>query len=99
MPYEKLQLGGAQKDVLSWANHEFSLEEQAMLRNVSRLPCLFKHVALMPDAHLGKGSMVGSLSAKKKEVVQEGVGFDVGGGVRAVKTPLKSGFTASFVAI
>ena len=35
MPYEKLQLGGAQKDILSWANHEFSLEEQSMLRNVS----------------------------------------------------------------
>ena len=48
MPYEKLQIGGAQKEILSWANHEFSIEEQAMLRNVSRLPCLFKHVALMP---------------------------------------------------
>ena len=23
MSYEKLQLGGAQKEILSWANHEF----------------------------------------------------------------------------
>jgi RNA-splicing ligase RtcB len=53
MPYEKVPIGGAEHDILSWANHPFSQEEQAMLRNVSRLPCLFKHVALMPDAHLG----------------------------------------------
>jgi tRNA-splicing ligase RtcB len=91
MPYEKLQLGGAQAEVLSWANHEFSIEEQAMLRNVSRLPCLFKHVALMPDAHLGKGSMVGSVVATKEAVIPATVGVDIGCGMMAVKTPFKSG--------
>src|SRR5215216_7926908 len=91
MPYEKLQLGGAQKEVLSWANHEFSIEEQNMLCNVSRLPCLFKHVALMPDAHLGKGSMVGSVVATKEAVIPATVGVDIGCGMMAVKTPFKSG--------
>jgi len=91
VPYEKLQLGGAQKEILSWANHEFSIEEQAMLRNVSRLPCLFKHVALMPDAHLGKGSMVGSVVATKEAVIPATVGVDIGCGMMAVKTPFKSG--------
>src|SRR6187455_2050077 len=91
MPYEKLQIGGAKADVLSWANHEFSFEEQAMLRNVSRLPCLFKHVALMPDAHLGKGSMVGSVIATKEAVIPATVGVDIGCGMMAVKTPFKSG--------
>jgi len=91
MPYEKLQLGGAQKEILSWANHEFSIEEQNMLRNVSRLPCLFKHVALMPDAHLGKGSMVGSVVATKEAVIPATVGVDIGCGMMAVKTPFKSG--------
>jgi tRNA-splicing ligase RtcB len=91
MPYEKLQLGGAQAEVLSWANHEFSIEEQAMLRNVSRLPCLLKHVALMPDAHLGKGSMVGSVVATKEAVIPATVGVDIGCGMMAVKTPFKSG--------
>src|SRR6201988_472533 len=91
MPYEKLQLGGAQKDILSWANHEFSIEEQSMLRSVSRLPCLFKHVALMPDAHLGKGSMVGSVVATKEAVIPATVGVDIGCGMMAVKTPFKSG--------
>ena len=37
MPYQKLAIGGAAHDVLSWANHDFSIEEQSMLRNVSRL--------------------------------------------------------------
>lgn len=90
MPYEKLTIGGAQHDVLSWANHEFSIEEQNMLRNVSRLPCLFKHVALMPDAHLGVGSMVGSVIATKEAVIPATVGVDIGCGMMALKTPFKS---------
>src|SRR5262249_32231569 len=94
MSYEKLQLSGAQHDILSWANHEFSIEEQAMLRNVSRLPCLFKHVALMPDAHLGKGSMVGSVVATKDAVIPATVGVDIGCGMMAGKTPFKSALLA-----
>ena len=91
MSYKKLTIGGAQQDILSWANHDFSIEEQSMLRNVSRLPCLFKHVALMPDAHLGKGSMVGSVVATKDAVIPATVGVDIGCGMMAVKTPFKSG--------
>src|SRR5881394_318614 len=91
MPYKKLTIGGAKQEILSWANHEFSIEEQSMLRHVSRLPCLFKHVALMPDAHLGKGSMVGSVIATKQAVIPATVGVDIGCGMMAVKTPFKSG--------
>ncbi len=91
MPYQKLPIGGAKQEILSWANHDFSFDEQTMLRNVSRLPCLFKHVALMPDAHLGKGSMVGSVIATKSAVIPATVGVDIGCGMMAVKTPFKSG--------
>lgn len=90
MPYEKLPIGCAQQEILSWANHAFSAEEQSMLRNVSRLPCLFKHVALMPDAHLGVGSMVGSVVATKDAVIPATVGVDIGCGMMAVKTPFNS---------
>jgi tRNA-splicing ligase RtcB (3'-phosphate/5'-hydroxy nucleic acid ligase) len=90
MPYEKLAIGGAKQEILSWAHHEFSIEEQSMLRNVSRLPCLFKHVALMPDAHLGKGSMVGSVVATTEAVIPATVGVDIGCGMMAVKTPFNS---------
>ncbi len=91
MPYNKLNISGAKADVFAWVNHDLSLDEQNMLRNVSRLPCLYKHVALMPDAHLGIGSMVGSVVATKDAVIPATVGVDIGCGMMAVKTPFKSG--------
>jgi tRNA-splicing ligase RtcB len=91
MPYNKLNISGAKSDVLSWVTHGLTLEEENMLRNVSRLPCLYKHVALMPDAHLGKGSMVGSVIATRDAVIPATVGVDIGCGMMAVKTPFKSG--------
>jgi tRNA-splicing ligase RtcB (3'-phosphate/5'-hydroxy nucleic acid ligase) len=78
MPYNKLNISGAKADVLAWVHHDLSLDEQNMLRNVSRLPCLFKHIALMPDAHLGIGSMVGSVVATKDAVIPATVGVDIG---------------------
>jgi tRNA-splicing ligase RtcB len=90
MPFQKLNISGAAAPILSWANHAFSSDEEALLRNVSRLPCLYKHVALMPDAHLGKGSMVGSVVATKAAVIPATVGVDIGCGMMAVKTPFKS---------
>ncbi len=65
MPHNKLNISGAKADILSWVSHALSTDEHNMLRNVSRLPCLYKHVALMPDAHLGIGSMVGSVIEKQ----------------------------------
>lgn len=91
MPFQKINVSGARADIRSWVNHEMSREELDMLRNVSRLPCLFKHVALMPDAHLGKGSMVGSVLATTHAVIPATVGVDIGCGMAAVKTPFKSG--------
>jgi tRNA-splicing ligase RtcB len=90
MPHNKLNVSGAQADILSWVSHELSTDEHNMLRNVSRLPCLYKHVALMPDAHLGIGSMVGSVVATKDAVIPATVGVDIGCGMAAIKTPFKS---------
>src|SRR5437667_12797845 len=91
MPYKKLTIGGAKQEILSWANHDFSIEEQSMLRKVSRLPCLCKHVALMPDAHLSKGSMAGSLIATKEAVIPATASVSIGLGMMAVKTAFKPG--------
>lgn len=90
MPHNKLNISGANADILSWVNHALSTDEHNMLRNVSRLPCLYKHVALMPDAHLGIGSMVGSVIATKDAVIPATVGVDIGCGMAAIKTPFKS---------
>ncbi len=91
MPFQKINVSGARAEIKSWVNHEMSREEHDMLRNVSRLPCLFKHVALMPDAHLGKGSMVGSVVATKDAVIPATVGVDIGCFTGETLVPLLDG--------
>lgn len=86
MPYEPLNLS-TDKPVLSWANHELGQEEAKMAKNVASLPFVFKHVALMPDVHLGKGALVGSVVATKNAIVPAAVGVDIGCGMCAIKTP------------
>jgi len=86
MPYEKLEIS-TPKPVLSWANHSLGSDETKMAKNVASLPFVFKHVALMPDVHLGKGALVGSVVATKDAVIPAAVGVDVGCGMSAIKTP------------
>ena len=56
------------------------------LLNISELPFIFKHVAVMPDCHLGKGATVGSVIATKEAIIPAAVGVDIGCGMIAVKT-------------
>ncbi len=63
--------------LLSWASEvEPSTLEQA--RTTSELPFVFPHLALMPDAHLGKGATVGSVIPTLGAVVPAAVGVDIG---------------------
>ncbi|MBD2024035.1 RtcB family protein [Leptolyngbya sp. FACHB-711] len=86
MPYDKLNLS-TPVPVLSWAGHELGHDEMKMAKNVASLPFVHKHVALMPDVHLGKGALVGSVIATKDAIVPAAVGVDIGCGMCAVKTP------------
>ena len=61
-----------------------------MVKNMASLPCLFKHIALMPDAHLGKGAMVGSVLATQEALIPAAVGVDIGCGMMARKLPFKA---------
>ncbi len=56
------------------------------LFNISELPFIYKHVAVMPDCHLGKGATVGSVIATKGAIIPAAVGVDIGCGMIAVKT-------------
>lgn len=69
-----------------------SLEAEAeqQLRNVANLPFIHKHVAVMPDAHAGKGSTVGTVIATKGAIIPAAVGVDIGCGMCAVKLPFKT---------
>jgi tRNA-splicing ligase RtcB len=65
-----------------------TIEPQAtqQLINISEMPFVFHHVAVMPDCHLGKGATIGSVIATKGAVIPAAVGVDVGCGMIAVKT-------------
>lgn len=86
MPYEQLNLS-TDKPVLSWANHALGSQETAMAKNVASLPFVYKHVALMPDVHLGKGALVGSVIATHDAIIPAAVGVDIGCGMCAIQTP------------
>ena len=71
--------------LLSWASDvEGKTLEQA--RRTSELPFVHPHVALMPDAHLGKGATVGSVLPTLGAIVPAAVGVDIGCGMIAVRT-------------
>jgi tRNA-splicing ligase RtcB len=63
-------------------------EAEAQLRNMAALPFIYKHVAVMPDVHLGKGATVGSVIPTKGAIVPAAVGVDIGCGMCAVMTDL-----------
>lgn len=58
------------------------------LKNVARLPFVFKHVAAMPDVHFGMGATIGSVVATKGAICPAAVGVDIGCGMMAVKTTI-----------
>ena len=58
--------------------------EQA--ERASTMPFVFPHIALMPDAHLGRGATVGSVIPTEKAIIPAAVGVDIGCGMAAVRT-------------
>ncbi len=73
--------------LLSWAtNIEDATIEQAA--KTARLPFVVGHVALMPDAHVGFGSTVGSVIPTEGAVIPSAIGVDIGCGMIAARTDL-----------
>ncbi len=67
---------------------ETSCMEQIV--SLASLPFVFKHVAVMPDAHTGKGMPIGGVIATNGVVVPNAVGVDIGCGMCAMRTSLKA---------
>jgi len=73
--------------LLSWASLlEPKTREQAEM--TAAMPFIHPHIALMPDAHLGKGATVGSVIPTLGAVMPAAVGVDIGCGMMAVRTQL-----------
>jgi tRNA-splicing ligase RtcB len=75
------------KKLINWASIlEPNTREQA-LRTAS-MPFIWPHLALMSDAHLGKGSTVGSVIPTLGAIMPACVGVDIGCGMIAMRTGL-----------
>ncbi len=68
----------------------FEDEAHKQLLNVSKLGCVFHHIAVMPDVHWGMGATVGSVIPTKGAIIPAAVGVDIGCGMIAQKTNLTS---------
>ena len=63
-------------------------EAKKQLANAARLPIVFRHIAAMPDVHLGIGATVGSVIPTLRAIIPAAVGVDIGCGMMACKTTL-----------
>ncbi|MGZ4568720.1 MAG: RtcB family protein [Blastococcus sp.] len=71
--------------LLNWASIlEDNTREQAL--RTAAMPFVYPHLALMPDAHLGKGATVGSVIPTDGAIIPAAVGVDIGCGMMAVRT-------------
>ncbi len=63
-------------------------EARQQLMNTAKMPFIFKHMAVMPDVHLGKGSTIGSVIPTLGAIIPAAVGVDIGCGMIAACTSL-----------
>jgi tRNA-splicing ligase RtcB len=56
--------------------------------NLANFPYAFRHVAIMPDVHVGYGMPIGGVLATKKVIIPNAVGVDIGCGMIALPTDL-----------
>lgn len=81
------RIDGRKGLIKMWEPNGYPFEGQAVdqLRKVAAMPFIHKHVAVMPDAHLGVGSTVGTVIATKGAVIPAAVGVDIGCGMMAIR--------------
>ncbi|MGB3471146.1 MAG: RtcB family protein, partial [Erythrobacter sp.] len=79
--------GGA--PIKSWTRG-VPVDDKAKLQmaKAAKMPFIFKHVAAMPDVHVGIGATVGSVIPTKCAVIPAAVGVDIGCGMMAARTSL-----------
>jgi len=63
-------------------------QARAQLARAAQMPFIFRHVAAMPDVHVGIGATVGSVIPTKGAVIPAAVGVDIGCGMMAARTSL-----------
>ena len=90
LPYEVIRIH-EKKPIKAWVKG-VALEAAALqqLINLASMPFIHKHIAVMPDAHMGKGTTVGTVIPTFKAIIPAAVGVDLGCGMIAMATTLKA---------
>lgn len=81
-------IGETRVPIKVWAK-DLEPEAEQQVRNLSQLPFIHRHIAVMADAHAGKGSTVGTVIATNGAIIPAAVGVDIGCGMCAVRLPFK----------
>ncbi len=86
MPIKEI-IGDEKRPVKIWTDQVDEPSRQ-QLRHLASLPFIHRHVAAMPDVHLGKGATIGSVIATDKAIIPAAVGVDIGCGMIATRLTL-----------
>jgi tRNA-splicing ligase RtcB len=88
MEYQLLEVENG-KPIKMWTQGvPVEAEAQQQLMNTAKMPFIYKHLAVMPDVHLGKGSTIGSVIPTLGAIIPAAVGVDIGCGMMAARTTL-----------
>ena len=74
--------------IMSWCD-EIEHDALKQATNLSNHPVTYKHIALMPDCHVGYGMPIGGVIACDNAVIPNAVGVDIGCGMGAIETDFK----------
>jgi tRNA-splicing ligase RtcB len=88
MPIKKVLSTG--KRPVKIYTDDIESEAEKQLHELSTLPFIHKHVAAMPDVHLGIGATIGSVIPTKAAIIPAAVGVDLGCGMSAVQLSLNA---------
>lgn len=88
MPIEKIMTKG--KVPVKIYTNDIDADAFQQLYNLSQLPFIHSHIAVMPDVHVGKGATVGSVIPTVGAIVPAAVGVDIGCGMNALRLSLKA---------
>ncbi len=85
---ETIDGDGKTVDIKSWVGEGLDFKTFEQAKNLAKLPFIHRHVALMPDAHMGYGMPIGGVIGTNGVVIPNAVGVDIGCGMAAIKTSL-----------
>lgn len=89
MNYEYIE--GKAVPIKAWTKGvEFDPKAREQVMNMSSMPFIHHHIAVMPDVHWGVGATVGSVIPQIGAIIPAAVGVDIGCGMLAVRTSLKA---------